>query len=150
MNQAILYFTNNKAFITINFYSLMSPSMHNAVENDILTRYLRKYHMVHIFHMNQVFHISLITKRLLLFINIHSLMFPLMMLLKSSTLRISYLPVFGWRKNNLSEMMEGSNPSFCKLNFRSLKVPVMSKCFKNRTKRGHAKLGSCFLMPSAN
>ena len=49
MNQAVLYFTNNKAFITINFYSLMSPSMHNAVENDILTRYLRKYHMVHIY-----------------------------------------------------------------------------------------------------
>ena len=130
----------------------MSPSMHNAVENDILTRYLRKYHMVHIYFRSHEssFSYSLITKRLLLFINIHSLMFPLMMLLKSSTLRISYLPVFGWRKNNLSEMMEGSNPSFCKLNFRSLKVPVMSKCFTNRTKRGHAKLGSCFLMPSAN
>ena len=56
--------------------------------------------------MNQVFHISLITKHLLLFIDFHSLMFPLKMLLKSSTLRISYLPVFGWRKNNLSEMME--------------------------------------------
>ena len=41
-------FTNNKEFITINFYSLICISINDAVENEILTRYLRKYHMISI------------------------------------------------------------------------------------------------------